>query len=100
MAGRARSAFVRHWLFALILAAGLALRVLVDVAYWPTLLLFGDSYSYLGDAHRLQPQATHPLGYPLLLRALSPAGSIAVVPIVQHLLGMALGVLLYVLLLR
>ncbi|MGH9103361.1 MAG: hypothetical protein ACRDYD_10350 [Acidimicrobiales bacterium] len=100
MARRLRATLRTHWLLALALTAGLVMRVLVDVAYWPSLLFFGDSYAYLRAAQRLHPQAAHPIGYPALLRLLSITGSIAVVPIVQHLLGLGLGVVIYLLMLR
>ncbi|MGH9073077.1 MAG: hypothetical protein ACRDZQ_03005, partial [Acidimicrobiales bacterium] len=95
-----RSVWPRHRLLVLALAAGSILRVLVTIAYWPALELAGDSYSYLRDAHRAVPGIWHPIGYPLLLIALSPTGSIGVVTVVQHLLGLGLAVGLYALLLR
>ncbi|MGH9067133.1 MAG: hypothetical protein ACRD0J_06550, partial [Acidimicrobiales bacterium] len=95
-----RTTLRTHWLMASFLVAGLVMRVLVDIAYWPALLFYGDSYAYLRDAQRLAPQTAHPIGYPVLLKVLSISGAIGVVPIVQHLLGLALGLVIYLLVLR
>ena len=92
----ARWRFVRrHWVFFLVLAAGLALRVLAQTAYRPA-LLYIDSVKYLEGSVTTAPQ-----GYQALLRLLEPAGGLAVVAAaVQHAFGLAMGVALYVLLLR
>jgi hypothetical protein len=90
----------RHWLFLMFLLGGTGLRVLVTLAYWPALELRTDSYDYLTVARTLRPGPWHPAGYSLFLRALSPVGNLGVVPIVQHLLGLGVGALLYALLLR
>lgn len=87
----------RHWLFLLFLAAGSALRILVTIAYWPALEFLGDSYGYLGMEASLRPTGP-PIGYSIFLRALSPVGTLGVVPIVQHVLGVGMGIALYVLL--
>ena len=65
---------VRHhsW-FLLVLAAGLALRVLAEAAYRPA-LLYIDSVKYLEGS-----VATAPQGYQALLRLLEPVGGLAVV---------------------
>ena len=89
-----------HWLLLLLLGAGLALRIVVSVAYDPALLR-PDSVAYLREASESpHPWGFHPLGYPLFLRLLPFEWTIAVVPVAQHLLGLALAVLLYVVLLR
>jgi hypothetical protein len=97
---RAMGLVRRHWLLLLFLVAGTVLRIVVTLAYWPALELNGDSYEYLGTASSLRPSAWHVAGYALFLRALSPAGNLGVVTILQHLMGLGLGVALYVLLLR
>jgi hypothetical protein len=67
----ARGASRAHWLFTLIFAAGLAGRVLAEIAYRPA-LLYIDSVKYLGGSDHSEPQ-----GYRLLLRLLDrePAGA-------------------------
>ena len=84
----------RHWIFALLLAGGLGLRVLATVAYRPA-LLYIDSAKYLEG-----PGGTAPQGYRALLRLLDPAGGFALVAAVQHLFGLAMGVALYAVLRR
>lgn len=90
----------RHWLLLIFVVAGTGLRVVVTLAYWPALELKADSYEYLSTAASLRPDRWHPAGYPLFLRAVSPVGNLGVVPILQHLMGLGLGVLIYALLLR
>lgn len=90
----------RHWLLSAFLVAGALLRVVVTLTYWPALELNGDSLDYLQTARSLRPSAWHPAVYPLFLRALFPVGNLGVVTILQHLMGLGLGVLIYVLLLR
>ncbi len=90
----------RHGPFLIVLGIGAALRVLVTLAYWPGLELGGDSFGYLANAASLTPGTWHPFGYSLFLRVLSVLWPLGVVPIVQHLLGLGLGVLIYALLLR
>jgi hypothetical protein len=90
----------RHWLLLVFLVAGTGLRVVVTLAYWPALELDGDSYDYLRTATSLRPSPWHPAVYPLFLRALFPVGNLGVVSILQHLMGLGLGVLIYALLRR
>ena len=78
----------------MVLAAGLALRVLAQLAYRPA-LLYIDSSKYLAGSGGSEPE-----GYQVLLRALDPLGGIALVAAAQHLLGLALAVTVYLLLTR
>ena len=89
----------RHWVFAALFAAGLVLRVLTTVAYRPA-LLFHDSVAYLQLAEALVPGSDRVIGYPLLLRVVLTVGDLGLVPLLQHLLGLATAVLLYAALLR
>ena len=92
---RTARAIVRaHWLFAVILAAGLGLRVLSELAYRPA-LLYIDSAKYLVGSAGAEPE-----GYRLLLRLLDPVGGLALVAAVQHGFGLATAVGLYALLIR
>ena len=88
-----------HWFFALVLAVGATGRVLTMVAYGPA-LLYIDSFSYLKNMGPLSPTGNEPIGYPLVLRLLLDVGNLELVVAVQHLLGLAMGVCVYVLLLR
>jgi hypothetical protein len=84
----------RHWLAALLLAAGLVLRVLAQLAYRPA-LFYIDSVKYIRSSNGNDPE-----GYKAPLRAILFVGNFDTVAVVQHLLGLAIAVALYVLLLR
>jgi hypothetical protein len=90
-AGRAAK---RHWLFTGVLIAGLALRVLTQIAYSPA-LVYIDSDRYLRGY-----SAQEPLGYLALLWPLQHAGGLVVVAAVQHVLGLAMAWVLYAALTR
>ncbi len=85
----------RHWLVAVLLAAGLVLRVLATVAYQPA-LIYVDTLKYLYGAS----PGSDPLGYMYILRAILAVGNLTLVVIVQHLAGLAMGAALYTVLLR
>jgi hypothetical protein len=84
----------RHWLALLLLTAGLALRVLVQFAYRPA-LFYIDTERYLYNAAGMDP-----VGYKGPLLAIAFAGGFSAVAAVQHLLGLAMAVVIYLLLLR
>ena len=84
-----------HRLFAALLVTATALRVVVQIAYRPALFFYGDSFAYLENTARLRPEPIRPFGYPLLLRAVLVIHDLAAVPAVQHVLGLATGVLVY-----
>ena len=85
----------RHWLLALLLTAGLVLRILAQVAYGPA-LFYIDSIKYMFGAY----PGDDPPGYLLVLRPFLAVANLNAVAAVQHLLGLGMAVALYVLLLR
>ena len=87
----------RHWLFGLAVAAALVLRVLVMLAFRPIMWFGGDSASYLATGLRLIPDPSRVGGYAFLLGVLRPLHSLALVAAVQHLMGIVMGVLIYLL---
>jgi hypothetical protein len=87
----------RHWLFGLVLAAAVALRVLVMLAFRPIMWFGGDSASYLATGLRLIPDPSRVGGYGFMLWVLRPLHSLALVAAVQHLMGIVIGVLIYLL---
>lgn len=98
------SALVRtlrqHWLLTLFALGGVVLRVLAQLAYQPA-LLYIDSFRYLGDLGVFFPGSINPVGYEwLMLGPLVLLGDLGFVVGVQHLLGVAVGIAIYVLLLR
>ena len=97
-AGRVTQAAValrRHWLATALVAAGLVLRVLAQVAYRPA-LLYIDSPKYLANAW----PGADPVGYKAPLRAILLFGNLNTVAAVQHLLGLVMAATLYLLLQR
>jgi hypothetical protein len=90
----ARAVARRHWLAIALIAAGLVLRVLALLADRPA-LLFVDSIRYLYDADGMDP-----VGYSEVLRPILFLGNLDTVAAVQHLLGLGMAVVIYLLLLR
>lgn len=82
-----------HWIASVVVAAGLVLRLLAQVAYHPA-LLYVDTLKYLYSAW----PAADPLGYKLILKPILLAGDLGTVAVVQHLVGLAMAVAVYALL--
>jgi len=89
------SSLRRHWLAAILLTAGLVLRIGAQVAYRPA-LLYVDTLKYLYNAY----PGADPVGYKVPLRLILLVGNLSVVAAIQHLLGLAIAVTLYLVLLR
>jgi len=90
----ALAALRRHWLATALLTAGTVLRVLVLFAYRPA-LFFVDSVRYLYNAEGMDP-----VGYKGPLRAILFVANFDTVAAVQHLLGLGMAVVIYLVLLR
>lgn len=92
-----------HRGFAGLLAVGAVARIACSVAYWPA-LFYPDSWGYLGLAYGASPvgfRPDRPSGYPLLIRLITlPGHQVAIVTIVQHVVGLLIGTLVYALVLR
>jgi hypothetical protein len=92
-----------HWLLLTVMAAASAARAAVAFAYSPA-IFFGDSWAYLDLAFEGWPVGIapdRPSGYPFLIHLLSAAGpSLATITTAQHLAGLTVAVLVYLLLLR
>ena len=84
-------------LFARALAVGAALRLLAMVAYPGALWFAGDSYVYVGAALRPRPDLSKTTGYSFFLRALLPFHSFTLVTGLQHLMGLGIAVMIYLL---
>jgi hypothetical protein len=105
-AGRARSAgnvlsagglavlARRHWLIGLLLLAGLLLRLAAQLAYRPA-LFYIDTIRYLYSA-----QGNDPVAYRLPLRGIAEIANLNTVVLAQHLLGLAMAIAIYALLVR
>jgi hypothetical protein len=96
---RARAGARRHWLFLALFGAGVLLRIVTQVAYRPA-LLFIDSYAYLGNLQYLDPGHIQPIGYEIVIRPVLALGNLAVVVALQHVLGLAMGIAIYAVLVR
>jgi hypothetical protein len=84
----------RHWLAAVLLATGLVLRLLTLLAYRPA-LFYIDTTRYLYNAGGMDP-----VGYKGPLRAILLVANFDTVAAIQHLLGLAMAVVIYLLVLR
>jgi hypothetical protein len=83
---------------AVLLLGALALRVVLWLLYQPAIMMSLDTIRYIEMAQGdlFMGNSPHPGGYPLFLRALNAISSDVEVTIaVQHLLGIATGLLLY-----
>jgi hypothetical protein len=97
---RIRSLAARIWsdhrLFVLVLAPAVLLRVDTELGYrWQS--WFNDSFVYLAHSISFSLDPTRPSGYSLWLRLLEPFHSYALITILQHLEGLAVGVMVYAL---
>jgi hypothetical protein len=95
----------QHWVLALLLAGGLLLRVVTQIAYQPALLgidskkyIYGTDFSVAGYRGW---GSFDPVGYTLLvLRPVLTFANLGFVALFQHLLGLAMAVALYAVLMR
>src|ERR1700675_1127798 len=97
---RVRRLAGEHRLFTGALAAGAGLRLLAMLGYPGALWFAGDSYVYLSAALRLRPDLSKMTGYSLFLRGIEPFHSLTLVTGVQHLMGLGVAVMIYLLLRR
>jgi hypothetical protein len=93
-----------HWMIVVLLLLGAALRGVTEAAYWPA-LIFPDSVRYLEYAHNFahghwtvddQRQS----GYSILITPAVALNAIWLIPLVQHVAGLATAVLIYTVLIR
>jgi hypothetical protein len=83
-----------NWLAAALFTVGFVLRVLAVVSYRPV-LFYIDTIRYLYDSG-----GNDPVGYRLPLRAILAIGNFDLLAIIQHLLGLAMAVAIYLVLVR
>ncbi len=87
-------------LFAALFAVGGLLRAVVFFAYQPALLLQLDTLAYLIQARGGSPSGFRPFLYPALIKPALALHNLALIPLIQHTLGLGIGLLLYALLRR
>ena len=100
-AARLRSLTARVWsqhrLFVIVFIPALLLRADAELGYrWQS--WFNDSFEYIANTVRLTLDPTRVSGYSVWLKFLQPFHSYAVITILQHLMGLAVGVMVYALL--
>jgi hypothetical protein len=92
---RALAVLRYHWLATALVVAGTVLRVITWMAYHPA-IFYIDSIKYLYRGW----QGSDPLGYKVPLKIVLAIGDLGTVTALQHLIGLGIGVALYVLLIR
>ena len=84
-----------HRLFVIAACLSVVPRVIAALGFKPALLI-QDSFSYMKQSVQLLPLSElRPAGYPLVLHLLQPFHSLLLVTTVQHLMGIALGAIIY-----
>ena len=96
----AREMWARAWsghrLFIIVLTPAVLLRLDAELGYrWQ--VWFNDSFQYLQSTIYFQLDPTRISGYSIWLKILQPLHTYAVVTILQHLMGLAVGVMFYAL---
>jgi hypothetical protein len=94
---RLRELVARHPQFSVALAVGAVLRLVAMLGYPGALWFSGDSYVYVGAALRPTPDQSKTTGYSLFLRALLPFHSFTLVTGLQHLMGLGIALMVYLL---
>ena len=90
----------RHRLFSVVLGLSVVPRIVAMLGFQPAILFKLDSYDYLWDAAHLRPNPVNPSGYTVFLWLLKPLHSLALIAGLQHLLGLAVAVMMYAVLRR
>lgn len=87
-------------LFTTLFAVGALLRIVVFFTYQPALLLQRDTIAFLRQALKGSASGLRPSLYPTLLKPVLALNNLALVPFIQHALGLGIALLLYILLRR
>jgi hypothetical protein len=90
----------RHWIFSLAIAEAVIIRVIAMLGFQPAVLFRLDSYDYLWGAAHLSPNVVNTSGYSVFLWLLRPMHSLVLVVALQHVMGLGVATLVYVLLRR
>ena len=84
-----------HWLASILIAGGIVLRALAQMAYHPA-IIYIDTLKYLYDSW----PGSDPVGYKIPLKLILMVGDLGTVEVVQHILGIGIAVALYVTMVR
>lgn len=93
-----RRVISQNLLFSAAFALAVVFRVIVMLGYLPAVLFRLDTYDYLWDAVHLGPNPVNTSGYALFLALLRPFHSLALIAALQHVMGLAIAVMIYALL--
>ena len=94
--GLAARTWSGHRLFIIVLTPAVLLRLDAELGYrWQA--WFNDSFEYVQNTVHFQLDPTRASGYSIWLKILQPLHTYAVVTILQHLMGLAVGVMVYAL---
>jgi hypothetical protein len=86
----------QHRLFVIVLIPAVLLRADAELGYrWQA--WFNDSFEYVANAVHFTLDPTRVSGYSVWLKILQPFHSYALITILQHLMGLAVGVMVYAL---
>ncbi len=92
----AARAWSGHRLFIIVLTPAVLLRLDAELGYrWQA--WFNDSFEYVQNTVHFQLDPTRVSGYSVWLKILQPFHTYAIVTILQHLMGLAVGVMIYAL---
>lgn len=100
IAASLRARVARNLLFCAALGLAAVPRTIVMAGFRPAAVIRMDSFFYLLDTTHATPDPDNPDGYPFFLWLLKPFHSLALVAGVQHVLGLSIAVLVYMLLSR
>ncbi len=95
-----RSLLVRTWsgnrLFVIVMIPAVLLRADAELGYrWQ--VWFNDSFDYVQNTVHFNLDPTRPSGYSIFLKLLQPFHSYLLITILQHLMGLAVAVMIYAL---
>jgi hypothetical protein len=91
-----RALLLEHRIFVLVLIPAIGLRICTELGYeWQ--LWFNDSFVYMQDVIGFHADTTRVAAYAVFLKLLEPLHSYALITILQHLMGLAVGVMVYAL---
>lgn len=93
-----RSVIRSNLLFSAALTLAVVPRIIVMLGYLPAMLFRLDTFDYLWDAVHIAPNPVNPSGYALFLAVLRPFHSLELVAALQHVMGLAIAVMIYALL--
>src|SRR5215475_2585884 len=85
----------QHWLASILITCGVVMRALTEMAYHPA-IIYIDTLKYLYDAW----PGADPVGYKIPLKLILAFGDLGTVEFVQHLLGIAIAVTMYLVMIR